>query len=231
MAAGTAAGTTADPATTIWAFPLPAGSAYVDETYAYHLTLADVLALQHGESVDLTLFHRNVWDSALDTFPENVPLRAADVFARDVATYVHDHGVVGTLTHRQTGASLSPQRFRWHVEYEPGCWYPFDDDGTLRGDGDGAPRHYSTFPCTTRVGWRGPCTRTAFVALMPNVVHVVQQRRAAAPDAEAKAAALEDAEALANPPKTLWIDGCEVFRRRPKSFRQTVVVPEIAQTP
>ncbi len=144
------------------------------------------MALQHGDVVELTLFDRTVWDHIIeDDTPQNVVLRAADVFKFSRAKYVHDHGVVGTITYHFLGikATPEPMPFTWDIEFECSRWYPFGADGLLHGDAackvKGAPRHWSTFPPTTRVGWRGPCVRTALLAFMPNMFHVSSERESA----------------------------------------------------
>lgn len=231
--------------TEIWAYPLPLGDAYIQETRAYHLTLADVKALQHGDVVELTLFHRNVWDPIIkDDLPENAVLRAADVFNGARATYVHDGGVKGTITHHSVGKKGAPKPFTWQVEYDTEnleCWQPIHDNGKVYGDDScelPGSDHWTELPPTTRVGWRGPCVRTAFLAFMPNMFHVsskrasagaVRHRRVAAPEAEAKAAAIEDAAAIARYEACKArraATGCRVYASRARSLRQTVTFPD-----
>lgn len=158
---------------------------YVDLTRAFHLTLADVLALRRGDVLTLTHFDRNMCDVCFDggTSGDVAPKTAhpaASYFKNALqSTYTHSEGVSGALVFdfEAPGAAASP--FTWHIEYKPDCWYPLCDNyECYPRDEDGAwperpaeLRHWSTYPGSTRIGYRGPCVRTETLAAMPDVFY------------------------------------------------------------
>lgn len=156
--------------------------AYMDEAgRGACLTIADVLAMQKGERVEVLVMDRNLCDHVCKATPK--PAEPPEIFfekARDGAVYIHGEGLTGMIewgwSAPKAGDLPVTVTFEFHIEYEPGYWYPLTDGYLPKSDPQGIslfsypePRHWSTFPETTRVGWRGPMVRWSKLDQQPSV--------------------------------------------------------------
>jgi hypothetical protein len=180
--AGRSSATSTTPSTRLPKWPggaLPT-NVYEDATRAYHVTLGDVARLRAGDTLELTLFDRNVWDIALNKKRKGVVYSATTMFKHSRATYVHDKDTSGTITfHFADGRELT-QAFDWEIEYLHDHWYPLRH-GRLHGDRRSpVPRalqkHWYKFPESTRVGFRGPCVLSKLLPHMPDVFLLDERR-------------------------------------------------------
>lgn len=64
----------------------------------------------------------------------------------------------------------------FHIEYDLSCWYPLENGYLTLSDCKGfakfqydLPKHWSTFPETTHLGWRGALIRWDHLKMLPDV--------------------------------------------------------------
>lgn len=160
------------------------------------LTIADVLAMERGERVQLLVMDRNLCDHVYPRFGENHrPVAAAPDFfdpKRDGAVYVHGDGITGTM---EWGWDEERERvdepFTFEIEYAPRHWHPLNGDHLPTREEIGADfgldgkeldefireelgklplgKTWREFPETTRMGWRGPAMRWELLSRQPPV--------------------------------------------------------------
>ena len=125
---------------------------------AAYLTLGDLKKMKRGDKIKVLSLHRNVFDTANEANDPNRSYTAKQFFQRDGFEYIHESGVKGSI---RMHFEKSFRPFTFEIEYKPYRWYPLSDDGTLPVKGDvgtllGVKKHYTAFPDSTPVGWRGP---------------------------------------------------------------------------
>ena len=129
---------------------------------AAYLTLGDLKTMKRGDKIKVLCLHRNVFDTANEANDPNHSYTAKHFFQREGFEYIHDSGVKGSIRmflDDDFGKTFRP--FTFEIEYKPYRWYPLSNDGTLPAKGDvgtllGVKKHYTAFPDSTPVGWRGP---------------------------------------------------------------------------
>lgn len=136
----------------------------------YWMTIADVERIPPGKTIDACFLHRNVWDTTMTPERRGKLHKPSTFFAEEKARFAQVHRY--TRTSRKTtpleGQSMfveyesEPKPFEFEIEYAKGKWYPLSKGVLPAKDSQGAfkllgtAKHWSEFPKTTHVGWRGP---------------------------------------------------------------------------
>lgn len=110
------------------------------------LTIKDVKNMRKGERYKFLVLDRNVFDTAQKEDTHHRSFNPEEYFRDNWIIYTHDTDMKGTIDW-SFGES---REFEFEIEYSPGCWYSMYD---FQYD---EYQHYTTFPESTRVGWRGP---------------------------------------------------------------------------
>jgi hypothetical protein len=148
-------------------------SKWKEASRPFHLTLAYVQSLQRGDQMLLLHMDRNFEDLLDTTYnTEEKAVHPTILMKRNYYSLYSNAGGTKVKWLSSEGPDPSPKMFddtdgclcrEWEIEYEPGCWYPLEqgylparDPQGFAGFSYSKPRHYSTFPTTTRIGWRGP---------------------------------------------------------------------------
>jgi hypothetical protein len=164
----------------------------------YALTIGDIKNLKPGDQLKVLSMNRNIWDGTLNKKQQGRPYEPEYFFRNEWAIYVHDKDLTGRMLFfafecekfglDQTISELDPDtispdkicqpNFEFDLEYKPCCWYPLHDGYLPESDPQGfskfpwkEKRHWTSFPDTTRVGWRGPFIRWDKLKSMPNILY------------------------------------------------------------
>mmetsp|Transcript_19884 Transcript_19884/g.35477 ORF Transcript_19884/g.35477 Transcript_19884/m.35477 type:complete len:288 (-) Transcript_19884:144-1007(-) len=142
-----------------------------------YLKVSDILKMKAGETIEVVSFDRNWGDVALDEDrnPPGVPTDPKHFFRENKATYTHSGADLrGTV--KWTWDPEKDYDFEFDLEYKSKCWYPLKNSCfptvTLtmsRFSPEHEGRHYSTYPPSTHVGWRGPWMPWSALADLPKV--------------------------------------------------------------
>ena len=131
-----------------------------DATRKDHLTIGDIRKLKKGDTVPLLIMDRNYLDIAFAKNKGNTLYTPVRFFRSNKATYIHDADLHGTIV---WSWSKEKQPFEFELNYDNERWYPLIDGHIPRRDKNrfrDAPyktaKSWTSFPATTRVGWRGP---------------------------------------------------------------------------
>lgn len=143
------------------------------------LTIRDIKKLKPGDKLTILCMDRNLEDPIWQTIKSNTIMSPTRFFQRNVATYVHEKDLHGTITFHFGGLSdhskseNSTMDFDFELEYRKDHWYP-TKDGYFPAK-DGYPKlkypktHWTKFPPKTKVGWRGPMLLWEKVKTQPKV--------------------------------------------------------------
>jgi hypothetical protein len=130
----------------------------------YGFTIRDFLALQPGQSIDLLMMDRNV----LDIVESNPNKRGRlytphHFFKGQKARFIrsaNDNLLIGKMIWSYT----TEEQFEPDIEYKKNHWYPLQD-------GKVGSKHWSKFPKSTKIGWRGAMIPWKNVAQLPKVYY------------------------------------------------------------
>ena len=150
---------------------------HAEETSA--LTIGDVKKMKWGEELKVLILDRNVWDIALSerNNKPDVKVRPDIFFRYNSGTYIHDQDLRGKL---RIAAIPNSYDFEFHL-FLPSeqIWYPLQDGYIPSEDSQGAfsfdsnvVRHWSSFPDTTQVGYRGAMIPWTKLSNMPSIFYV-----------------------------------------------------------
>lgn len=145
-------------------------------------TIRDVLDLKKGDKVRFLVMDRNLYDIVCSNNEGNKLFDPEYFFRCNSVTYTHDSGVKGTMVYHWGG--LGPERsdskeyknWEFEIEYEKDKWYPLKGGYLPASDPQKFAsfhyedkKHWSTFPKSTRLGWRGPMMVWEKVKHQPNI--------------------------------------------------------------
>lgn len=130
-----------------------------------HITIEFIKNMNEGEEIDMLCIDRNFYDdlpmtsSDAETFFRKKTLLRVTKGLRGINATCHwlKPGNGG-------GRDITDWHTTFHIEYRPNRWYPLTEDHRLpQSDPQGLANfgnrsglHWSRFPETTRLGWRGP---------------------------------------------------------------------------
>ena len=159
--------------------------AWIDATREAHLTIQDVIDLEDGQVLELVCLDRNVCDSANENNPPDVVMPAAEFLRGGYhLDFTKGRGISGRGflkyplgTDIRQGAEGDRRDFwEFDIEHAPGYWYPLEEGSVPKKDSQGvfsfqydAPRHWTDFPASTRVGWRGPAIVVSRLVDLPDM--------------------------------------------------------------
>ena len=120
----------------------------------YHLTIYNIQGLKPGDKIDVLILDRNVMDIVCDINEADVLYPPNEFFRQNRHTYTHGEGLQGILHlhYGNTEEDTILVDFEFDLLTEEGVWLPLKDEKL--GD-----NHWSSFPATTKVGWRGPMVK------------------------------------------------------------------------
>jgi hypothetical protein len=126
------------------------------------LTIKDIERADVGTRFDCLLLHRNAYDVPCTIHPLYVMMNPTEFLGHESrVTFTKTGDMKGILEER--GYERDEEVSVLHVEYSPHHWYPLDEDGYLPAEDIqgtwsllGRKVHWSEFPKSTRVGFRGP---------------------------------------------------------------------------
>lgn len=141
----------------------------------HYLRISDVLKMKKGDKIKLLVLDRNVNDvtSKNKTNKELVSYTPKHFFRKNFAVYTHNSGLKGTIKY----FNMDLMVFQFEIEYQKNHWYPLNNNGKLgKKDRHGyadfkdkAGLHYSEFPKTTPIGFRGPMIKYSILKDLPKV--------------------------------------------------------------
>lgn len=141
---------------------------WIKVTKPHHLRIKDILQLKEGDEIELIQLDRNVHDTCENANPYSTIVPAESFFRDSLATYTHRSGMSGVMDFQDAG--FVDQTFEFHVNYEPGCWYPFNNGALPLSDPQGfldlgskGGWKWEQFPSETRIGWRGPMIKKSLI--------------------------------------------------------------------
>jgi hypothetical protein len=163
---------------------------WIDHVKDQCLTIADITKLKHGERLPVLSIHRNLCDEVYPKRGNPKPALAATEFFKETRSiYVHEEGLCGRMEwHWDKKKKHTSELFEFEINYKPKHWYPLkngylpeidplqDEDYPSWGS---AGRHWSEFPETTQVGWRGPMLLWDKLDQQPPVFTNVDMKRLA----------------------------------------------------
>ncbi len=127
------------------------------------LTILDLLQLKHGQQLKVLVIDRNLCDVVCNDNHGNTLYDPELFFRYNTATYTHNEGLQGNIIYHWRDQDSQDYRFEFEIEYEKDRWYPLEDGQLPKTDPQGFssfsyqnPKLWSSFPQTTRIGWRGP---------------------------------------------------------------------------
>lgn len=137
------------------------------------LTIADIARLRPGDEIKVLVIDRNMEETAEDANSWNTAVDAPQFFRNNWAVYTHTEGLKGQILF---GWQTQPLDFEFHLEWESRKWYPVTQGCLPARDPQGfsafefaGPKHFSSFPPSTRVGWRGPMVLWSGLHAWPRV--------------------------------------------------------------
>jgi hypothetical protein len=153
-----------------------------DNAAQYSLTIGDIMNLNKGDQIKILSFNRNYLDTVCGSNEENKTYCPEVFFKKECHTYIHEDGLKGKMFWNYGEDS----DFEFEIEYEQNHWYPLrngylpkEDPMLSKVSGNckafcgsfsySKPKHWSTFPRSTRIGWRGPIMLWKDVNEQPNV--------------------------------------------------------------
>lgn len=143
----------------------------------YHLTLQDIINIPKGTSKTIFFLDRNMFDLSCDEQynPVNTPIKPSQFFRHGYYILFNktDDGIKGNWT--WLGAwvdqKTQPEIHReFDINYEHKRWYPLTD-GKLLNTGDFHSRHYTSFPLSTKLGWRGEMMFQENMDKCPDIIY------------------------------------------------------------
>ena len=141
----------------------------------HYLRISDVLKMKKGDKIKLLVLDRNVTDitSKNKTNKELVSYTPKHFFRKNFAVYTHNSKLKGTIKY----FNINSMNFQFEIEYQKNNWYPLNNNGKLgKKDRQGfadfkdkAGLHYSEFPKSTPLGFRGPMIKYSSLKDLPKV--------------------------------------------------------------
>jgi len=128
---------------------------------------------------------RNVWDCLTDC-TQGQSYKPLELLCDNWAIYIHEGDLRGKLvfwfdckndTEQIESDHSDEPDFEFHIEYKKGHWYPLKDGYLPEYDPQGFAKfpgekqHWTSFPETTCVGWRGHCLLWSKLGEMPDIVY------------------------------------------------------------
>ena len=151
--------------------------AWVAQIKQHAMTIADVTDLKQGTEIKVLVLDRNVYDTTIQKNQAYVPCPPEIFFRENWAIYRHDAGLKGHLAWSFEDGKFEAFEFHLFLE-EAKCWYPLTQQSIPAEDEQGlfdlhldAAKHYSAFPTTTLVGWRGAMVPWEKVKAAGSVYH------------------------------------------------------------
>jgi len=169
------------------------GDKYVKHTKFFHVTAKQINAMQPGDKTFFVFFDRNLCDylgSHSPKFVEWKLYKPHDVFNRTHyhGEYVHEKELKGKMKFHWKGSDNKFEDFEFDVEYQPGCWYPLENQKLEVHDldlflsilgfcKDCESKERNVWEINSdvfiqqnvRVGWRGPMVFEHSLFNMPDV--------------------------------------------------------------
>lgn len=164
-------------------------------SYEHALTIKDILSLKPGDVFKVLCMDRNVWDGALNDEIRGKSCTPMEFFKDNWAIYIHEENLKGKALifafecegniddvdiDKMSINDLCQPNFEFHLEYKPYCWYPLKEGYLPEIDPqglcnfpwtDGQKYHWTSFPDSTRVGWRGQFILWSKLKDMPNIIY------------------------------------------------------------
>ena len=146
----------------------------------YALTIADIINMKPGDKLEVLMMDRNVLDTSADELwnKSDKKYSPEKFFRNSRGTYINDKDLSGTMIFHWKGytAKQSTMPFEFELEYLPCHWYPLKK-GKLPARARGAKfpwdkaKHWTEFPPTTKVGFRGAMINWNNLKDMPKVYY------------------------------------------------------------
>lgn len=152
-------------------------------SYAYALTIKDIINLKPGQQIKVVMMDRNVWDCLTDCI-KGKSYKPNELLSDNWAIYIHEEGLRGKLVfwfnckNDEEQINVDQPNFEFHIEYTKGSWYPLKEEYLPGADpqgfskfpwDDNQKQHWTSFPETTCVGWRGHFVLWSKLDQMPNI--------------------------------------------------------------
>lgn len=130
-----------------------------------HLKIEDILSLNKDDTLEIICLDRNIYD--LINHNINGQLYKSNDFFKDAyqGIFKYNDKLSGQFQFIYNNEPEPYRDFIFHIEYEPGNWYPLNNDGKFPNEDPQEifqfPDHvkglnWDKFSIHTRIGWRGP---------------------------------------------------------------------------
>lgn len=147
-------------------------SEWINNAKKYYVTLGDIMEIKKGEKIKFLILDRNVLDVVQNTNKPNKAYEPAKFFRKSYGILKYGGNLQGTMKF----CDISVQRpFEFHIEYKKDQWYPLKNEYLPAHDPQnifkllGKQKHYTEFPKSTHVGFRGPMIFWQDMANLPNI--------------------------------------------------------------
>lgn len=157
---------------------------FIKQTIPQHLTIADVKKLKVGDTIDVVIWDRNfeeswIWDNATPQQPYR-----PEIFFQENHQKITYLGNMSWLIRFNWGEDIEhPIHLDVSALQTYWKWCPLEDGyinivEEIIKEGETLPshwcpthKHWTEFPETTRVGWRGPIMLWKYMAQLPAVYY------------------------------------------------------------
>ena len=143
----------------------------------HSLCINDILKLNKGDILDLLILDRDVWDIVLHKQNRYRICDPIDFFKKNIGRYIHKDGLSGTLIIYLGYNEILIENFEFHVEIDQNRWYPLKNGYLPKNDPQymyafdfNKDIHWTEFPVSTGIGYRGPAVLKSKLELLPNIV-------------------------------------------------------------
>ncbi len=159
----------------------------------YSLTIDDIVKLKPNQLIKVLSMDRNVWDLALNDKNKGKTCKPVDFFKDNWAIYLHESDLHGKFLlfpgecsedislidiNEILSSPIPVPKFEFHIEYLEHYYYPLKNEYLPAVDPQGffeftwpknQKQHWTNFPRTTRVGYRGYFVLWSKLNDLPNI--------------------------------------------------------------
>jgi hypothetical protein len=137
------------------------------------LTIKDIGEMKKGDKKKVLILDRNAFDIALADKNVKKGRNSPLVFFRhNQGVYTHEKALQGSLLFEDEDDNI--KKFEFHLDLpHKRMWYPLEQGYIPSRAQDGPyskPQHWTRFPDSTLVGWRGAMIDWSLVASFPDIL-------------------------------------------------------------
>jgi hypothetical protein len=148
----------------------------------HKLQIKDIFKLKYHSTISLLILDGEIWvDTVFQNQKQPKFYDPKTFFQYNFATYIHDHGLTGTLILHTKNGTVRYENFEFWVEVPNTTYLEFKHNdepyvwkqlvaGYINTDRTNRHIHWVELPKTTGVGYKGPMIELRIVNIMPNII-------------------------------------------------------------